>query len=134
MKIQTLHIVFILLALCLYNCSDDDIEDPLKNLRGSYNITSAISNIPVDLNDDGVSSVDLVNEINAFGNSDLEIRPYSSTDSITPFIKFYIPASYVVSEDFLWISTYTNFLRVSYTTEHEFNSSSFMLDDTELWS
>lgn len=68
-----------------------------SKLGGSYNIISMVSNISVDLNNDGVSSFDLLTEIDpeVFSTTipELEIKPVVVNNQLEDMMSFYLPHS-----------------------------------------
>lgn len=78
MKITILISTFISLAF-ITSCSHADVEPNInkevlfERFHGKYKVINCTSNIPVDLNRDGISSDNLISEIN-LQNSGLELR------------------------------------------------------------
>jgi hypothetical protein len=71
--ILRLSTVIILLSLC-NSCKKDKVDNQTsKNLHGKYAIVSATTDNRVDVNFDGVSSIDLLKEIPALERSYLEL-------------------------------------------------------------
>lgn len=72
-----------------------------SKLGGSYNIISMISDISVDLNNDGVSSFDLMTEIDptVFSTSipELEIKPVVINNQLENMMSFYLPHSTITN-------------------------------------
>lgn len=68
-----------------------------STLGGSYNIISMISDISVDLNNDGITSTDLLTEVDpAVFNStipELEIKPVLYNNQLEEMMSFYLPHS-----------------------------------------
>jgi hypothetical protein len=68
-----------------------------SNLGGSYNIISMISDISVDLNNDGITSTDLLTEVDpaVFNTSlpELEIKPVLYNNQLEEMMSFYLPHS-----------------------------------------
>ena len=73
-----------------------------SNLGGSYNIISMVSDLSVDLNNDGVTSNDLFNEIDpeVFSTQipELEIKPVVVNNQLENMMSFYLPHSNVTIE------------------------------------
>lgn len=95
--------------ISLYSCSNGDdgtgskrnngIGSSSSSLGGSYNITSIESNIYVDLNNDGITSTDLFNEIDPSyfdsANPELIIKPVLYNNQLKEMMSFYLPHSTV---------------------------------------
>ncbi|MCO6148580.1 hypothetical protein [Flavobacterium sp. NRK1] len=108
MKASLLKALFITFFFAsLSSCSngiDSDGKNPNGNgtsssLSGSYNIISMMSDLSVDLNNDGYSSNNLMEEIDpaVFDSSlpELEIKPVVYNNQIEDLMSFYLPHSTV---------------------------------------
>ncbi len=105
LKVLSAAVFFISLS----GCSNGDdgsgskrnngIGGPSSSLGGSYNITSMVANMFVDLNNDGVMSDDLFTEIDpAFfdpENPELIIKPVLYNNQLEEMMSFYLPHSTV---------------------------------------
>ena len=99
------------LFVSAYSCgTSEDGSEGLGNagnggssskLGGSYNIISMISNISVDLNNDGISSFDLLTEIDpaVFSTTipELEIKPVVVNNQLENMMSFYLPHSTITN-------------------------------------
>ncbi|MGB5980634.1 MAG: hypothetical protein WBG46_00685 [Nonlabens sp.] len=79
---QILRLYFLVISVLLFlGCSDDEDINPYEQYYGIYEITRFESNIAVDLNDDGVNSTNLFDEILQISSSyDLRIKEAQYTD------------------------------------------------------
>jgi len=96
------------LFISLCSCSSDDTKSKGNNgiggysssISGSYNLESIISNVSVDLNNDGFTSTDLFNEIDPefFSSTslDLEIKPIVFNNHLENIMSFYLPHPNVI--------------------------------------
>lgn len=78
------------------SCSNDDsASEDTSELAGEYTIVSMTSNIPVDLNNDGIASTNLMDELGeALANADtpaLEIRPVLLDNELVQVMSFNLP-------------------------------------------
>ena len=111
-KLQIQHVMktfFLLLvvSLMLQSCFSNS-NSPVNTLGGWYTLTSISSDTPVDLNNDGVRSLDFLGELTAryydhtqqatipmFASMgsvyNAEIRPHASNQNKTPSIDFNFP-------------------------------------------
>lgn len=68
-----------------------------SSLGGSYNIISMISDLSVDLNNDGITSTDLLTEVDpsVFNSNipELEIKPVLYNNQLEEMMSFYLPHS-----------------------------------------
>lgn len=106
-----------------------------SNLGGSYNIISMVSNISVDLNNDGVISNDLFTEIDpeVFNTQipELEIKPVVVNNQLENMMSFYLPHSNVTIES----PTSAGSVRFSktglgYVYEFDSNTQTILIEDT----
>ncbi|MNK22262.1 hypothetical protein D3C87_405360 [compost metagenome] len=105
MKTSLLKVLYTtVFFISIYGCSsneDNGNSTPGKgggnssSISGSYNIISMISDVAVDLNNDGVSSNDLLMETDPefFNTSipDLEIKSTIYNNALVPLMNFYLP-------------------------------------------
>ena len=97
MKAPLLKLLFAALFLTgLTSCSKDDGADGnTPELAGEYTVVSMTSNIPVDLNNDGIASTNLMDELGAaIANAqspDLEIKPVLLDNELVQVMSFYLP-------------------------------------------
>jgi hypothetical protein len=72
-----------------------------STLGGKYNIISMVSDISVDLNNDGVSSADLLTEVDptVFNTEipELEIKPVVVNNQLEEMMSFYLPHSTITA-------------------------------------
>ena len=78
------------------SCSNDDgAAEDTSELAGEYTIVSMTSNIPVDLNNDGIASTNLMDELGeAIANAespDLEIKPVLLDNELVQVMSFNLP-------------------------------------------
>lgn len=97
MKLTLLRLFLATLFLTGFtSCSKDDgAEENSPELAGEYTIVSMTSNIPVDLNNDGIASTNLMDELGEAiantNNPDLEIKPVLLDNKLVQVISFYLP-------------------------------------------
>jgi hypothetical protein len=97
MKTSLLKLFFAALFLTGFtSCSKDDGADgDTSELAGEYIIVSMTSNIPVDLNNDGIASTNLMDELGAaIANAespDLEIKPVLLDNELVQVMSFNLP-------------------------------------------
>ena len=97
MKAPLLKLLFAALFLTgVTSCSKDDGADGnTPELAGEYTVVSMTSNIPVDLNNDGIASTNLMDELGAaIANAqspDLEIKPVLLDNELVQVMSFYLP-------------------------------------------
>lgn len=60
---KTYCLVLFISLLSLSGCNDNDEANPVVNLSGEYKVTSILSSVPVDMNNDGVKSYDVLKEV-----------------------------------------------------------------------
>jgi hypothetical protein len=93
--------------MLLTSCNSDKDENLVNDFRGYYKITSIISETPIDLNNDGLKSTNLLEEITSphttlngvfpnfynpeNGNNFAEVRPLVGQSNSTQFIAFNFP-------------------------------------------
>ncbi|WP_157607469.1 hypothetical protein [Runella limosa] len=99
--------LLLVVSLMLQSCFSNS-NSPVNTLGGWYTLTSISSDTPVDLNNDGVRSVDFLGELTAryydhtqqatipmFASTgsvyNAEIRPHASNQNKTPSIDFNFP-------------------------------------------
>ena len=114
---------FLLLSLVLISCnsSDDDFNDPgIEKVVGFYTIKSFSSTQSVDLNGDGISSIDLRSEISDFHYYDLEIRPNIEGQTRVQLITLIFPATNLRFQNQSYPNGYTNFTSDLYLTYYKF--------------
>ena len=84
--------ILALATLFFLSCdSEFKPDNNYEKFTGNYNIISYRSNIPVDLNNDGETSTELVKEIYSFDLPYLEIRPHEYQDNKVKLISFSFP-------------------------------------------
>ncbi len=91
MKLINLLLLIFLLASCTKGNESAIENQELKKYTGFYEIVSFKSDIAVDLNNDGVSSEELLGEIDYFNFQDLEISPRNDTERPTKLASFFLP-------------------------------------------
>lgn len=120
----------ILLTLFLWNCGDStDTDSQLDAYAGNYQIVSFRSDIPVDLNNDGITSQELVNEINSFSSNDLEIRPTDLQSNPTQLALFFFPKTWITFDDPGSPEGHIEFLDYGFSTTYHFDNNAFYLED-----
>jgi len=122
----------LILVLIFTSCRSDDpsSEDQLlAKYTGHYKITSFKSDVAVDLNDDQVSSQELLNEINGFDFQDLEIRPHQDTDNSTKFISLFLPATELTFQFPGHPQGFPRFLRYGFGTKYTFEGGKIKLEE-----
>ncbi|PZR20619.1 MAG: hypothetical protein DI539_10380 [Flavobacterium psychrophilum] len=97
-----------------------------SKLGGSYNIISMVSDISVDLNNDGTSSTDLLTEIDpeVFSTQipELEIKPVVVNNQLENMMSFYLPHSNVTTGSSS-SQTSVNFTKTGLGYVYEFDNS-----------
>ena len=77
------------------SCSKEDgAEESSTELAGEYTLVSMTSDVPVDLNNDGIASTNLMDELGGAingENPDLEITPVLLDNELVQVINFYLP-------------------------------------------
>lgn len=72
-----------------------------STLGGKYNIISMVSDVSVDLNNDGISSTDMLTEVDpeVFNTEipELEIKPVVVNNQLQEMMSFYLPHSTITS-------------------------------------
>lgn len=63
MKTQFYKISIFILIVLMVSCSNNEDETELNDFKGLYKIKSIKSNLPIDLNNDGIKSFDYLKEI-----------------------------------------------------------------------
>ena len=58
-------------SIALLSCGSDDEATPNNSLQGTWKVTSFTTNVPVDFNNDGVSSTNFLTESGCYDNSTL---------------------------------------------------------------
>lgn|SRR5690606_10829554 len=114
--------IFYLVPLLVLSCSEDDVIKPYKNtLAGNYRIASVTTDIPLDINLDGVESTNYYEELsglhyfngkeadgvimtnlNSYGFQ-AELRPSKDNiefGNLTQFVNFNFPVQWVVRADY----------------------------------
>lgn len=142
--LKALLITFCFAPLCSCSNGTESGNDALNgkptsssSLSGSYNIISMVSDISVDLNNDGFASTDLFNEIDAavfdISIPELEIKPVLYNNELENLMSFYLPHSTVTT------STPTNpgsvkFSRngLGYIYEFDKNTQKITIEDNDL--
>lgn len=97
--------------LLLISCTSDKDENLVNDFRGYYKITSIVSETPIDLNNDGLKSNNILEEISSphttlngvypnfynaeNGNNFAEVRPLVEQSNSTQFISFNFPEQYI---------------------------------------
>ena len=56
-------------ALLSFSCSDDDSNELVTSVEGTWTLTSFELNQALDINGDGTASTDMITESGCFGNS-----------------------------------------------------------------
>ena len=101
----------------------------LAQYAGHYKITSFKSDIAVDLNDDQVSSHELVNEIDGFDFEDLEIRPHPDTDNSTKFISLFLPKTDLTFQFPNHPQGYPRFVKYGFGTRYTLEAGKIKLEE-----
>lgn len=93
--------IFISLASCGTSASDDSTggsgvgSSSSSTIGGSYHILSMTSDVSVDLNNDGLASLDLLEEIDSSffdpNNPELVIKPVIYNNQLEDLMSFYLP-------------------------------------------
>lgn len=97
--------------LLLISCTSDKDENLVNDFSGYYKITSIVSETPIDLNNDGLKSNNILEEISSShttlngvypnfynaenGNNFAEVRPLVEQSNSTQFIYFNFPEQYI---------------------------------------
>ncbi|MCF6280403.1 MAG: hypothetical protein L3J14_08660 [Flavobacteriaceae bacterium] len=114
--------VLIIITLFIFiSCSNNasEIITEKTDFSGLYKIESIVSTENVDLNDDNISSTNLMNEIpNYFENADYDfiIRNLEKTDPYELLLSIYLPVpNEFIDEDFGLIdyNRYSSFIRIN---------------------
>lgn len=71
---KKLSILALAFAGCFLGACSDDDGDNTPDFVGTYELTAYTAPLPIDYDDDGDSSSNLLNESNCFANSTLTIR------------------------------------------------------------
>lgn len=58
-------------SIALFSCGSDDEATTNTSLIGTWKVTSFTTNVPVDFNNDGVSSTNFITESGCYNNSNL---------------------------------------------------------------
>ena len=116
--------LFFLLAV-LVSCHSEDISN--NKYTGHYKIVSFTSNIAVDLNNDNITSFELINEIDSFDYSDLEIRPHTDQTNETKLISFFFPKTELTFQYPSEPNGYVQFIPFGFGTTYEFENNTFVL-------
>ena len=123
--------LMILITSIFLNCSDDDVADNVfKQYTGNYKIVSYRANLPVDLNNDGVTSVELTNEITSFSFGELKVSPTEMQRNSAKLVSFLFPKTWITFQYPDSPEGSVQFLRYGFATFYEFTNNSFYLKDT----
>jgi len=114
-------LILIITIVIFISCSNNESEiiTEKTDFSGLYKIENIISTENVDLNDDNISSTDLMNEIpNYFENADYDliIRNLGKTDPYELLLSIYLPVpNEFIAEDFGLIdyNRYSSFIRIN---------------------
>ncbi|UZR99604.1 hypothetical protein [Chondrinema litorale] len=117
-KILRLYLI-IFITPFLVNCSNEDVIDN-EQYVGNYKIISFQSNIAVDLNKDGITSEELVNEINTFDFNDLEIKPN--------LLSFFFPKTWITFQYPSSPEGSIEFIDYGFGTTYQYEKNSFSLN------
>lgn len=116
--------------LMIIGCDDKDpINDEFEQYTGNYKTISFKSNIAVDLNNDKVTSKELINEINSFDFNDLEIRPHENQLNSTKLISFFFPKTWISFQYPGSPEGWVEFLDYGFSTTYQFKDNSFSLKE-----
>jgi|GEM_PF-5881311 len=97
MKAPLLQLIFTALVFTgLISCSkEDSAEDNASELAGEYALVSMTSDIAVDLNNDGIASTNLLDELGPgvlnTGSPGLEIKPVLLDNELVQVMSFFLP-------------------------------------------
>ncbi|SFU45664.1 hypothetical protein SAMN05216480_10455 [Pustulibacterium marinum] len=133
MKFTYSCFVALLATVAFTSCSSDDdaVEESISAYAGKYQIVSFESDIAVDLNKDNVASYELVDEINSFNFSELEVRPYGDIDNKAKLLCFGLPKMYMTFEYPSEPEGYAQFSSYGFVTMYEFDvaTNTFLMEN-----
>ncbi len=123
-------ILILMFTLLLGNCSENEIiDDTLKQYTGHYSVVSYKSNTAIDINNNGILTNELVDQIPAFGFNDLEIRPHEYQTNKSKLISFTFPKTNITFDyDHNPEGFVTGFVKYGYGTFFKFENNSFLLE------
>lgn len=84
-------LIILLIPIIFISCKDDDNTDsPFTDLSGKYKITSMQSSIPVDMNNDGIKSDDVLKEVTSpyIINETSNPGPFYSNSNVTATVAY----------------------------------------------
>ncbi|SNR16747.1 hypothetical protein [Tenacibaculum jejuense] len=120
-----------LALILLYSCSEDENQN--FSFQGHYEISQMTSDTSVDLNEDGIASTNLLNEIVPyyFENTvyDLEIRPHNYTESDAKLILFSIPHQILLFDDPNDQNSSIDYCKKGFGTSYEFSDNKIQLEN-----
>lgn len=107
MKASVLKLLFLSASfISLYGCGNDDGTSSgsksTPEIAGKYVLVTMTSNISVDLNNDGLLSVNMLTEIDdntPEGQTDLEIKPVFVDNELVQLMSFYLPHPTLTFDD-----------------------------------
>ena len=132
---KSIYLKLLVLIMIAISCSEDDNINITNNehekYAGKYNIISFRSDIPVDLNNDGVTSYELTSEINSLGFSDLEIRANrNNSEDFENLLSFFFPKTWISFQTYN-SKPYTQFIDYGFITYYSFKENTFKLKKTK---
>jgi hypothetical protein len=117
------------------NNHDDDLKNEVfRNYTGRYNIISYKANEEVDLNNDGISNKELLNEIDSFNDpvyGDLHIRPENNGNDNVRLIDFSFPKTEITFESLLHPEGEVSFISFGNLSFYEFEVNTFLLEEKQ---
>lgn len=117
-----------LLLIVLTACSNDDSQnEALRQYTGYYSMVSFQSDRSVDLNNDGLRTTQLLDEIKMSNSYDLEIRPLESHSNDSKLISFFFPKTNLTFQYPGEPEGYTEFTNYGFGTQYEFINNTFQL-------
>jgi len=122
--------------LSVVSCSSDETitTEEFRAYTGNYNIVSFKANESVDLNNDGISSEELMNEIDSFNDyfsGDLYIRPDNNGYDDVQLISFTFPKTKITFESLLHPEGDVSFIGFGNLSYYEFDSNTFILEERQ---
>ncbi len=127
-------LVLLFFVLFLFSC-DKDAEENAIPFTGFYKISSMTADQPIDINNDGLASTNLMEEMELYFNNtapDLEIRPHEFTESNALLIAFSFPDQFSVGGYPEYTSGYFDFNKSTLGSSFKFIDDEIILETNSI--